>query len=70
MCLSKLISQEPARGSWARNLRISFKLTQKELACLARVTSKEVKLLEHNKPLSSDAERRILQELCAIRVHS
>lgn len=70
MCVSQLIDQESALGPWVRNLRVYLELTQQELACLAKVTSQEVNLLEHNKPLSSDAKRGILKELCTIRVHN
>ena len=57
-------------GPWVRNLRIYLKLTQKEIARLAKVTPEEVNLLENNKPLSFDIKNRILKELNNIRIHN
>ena len=69
MCVSLLMSQEAALGPRVRSLRISLRLTQPELAGLAKVTTEEVNLLEHDKPLLLDAKRRILKELYDIRAH-
>ena len=67
MCVSLLMGQEPSHGSRAKKLRISNRLTQQEPADLAKVTPEEVHLLEHDKPLSLDAERRIQKALCDIK---
>ena len=62
--------RESALGPWVRNLRIYLKLSQKEIARLAKVTTKEVNLLENNKLLSLDIKNRILRELNKIRIHN
>lgn len=52
---------------WAKNLRISLELTQKELAEIAKVPPKAVDLLEHNRPLPLDDKRKILTKLYALK---
>ena len=69
MCISLLIGQESSWGYMVRKLRISNLLTQQELAAMAGVSQKEVKLLEHNMPLRLEAKRRILQELWAMKAN-
>lgn len=70
MCVSLLIGQEPALGTWVRSLRIYLELTQQDLAGLAEVTPEEVNRLEHDRPLTSEAKRRILRELLSRRSHN
>ena len=62
--------RESPLGQWAKNLRIYLKLSQKEIARLARVTTKEVNLLENNKLLPLDIKNRIIKELNKIRIHN
>ena len=62
--------RKSALGPWVRNLRIYLRLTQKEIARLAKVTPEDVNLLENNKPLSVDIKNRIIKELNNRRVHN
>ena len=50
-------------GYYARNLRTYLELSPKELAKLAKVSTKAVDLLEHNQPLHGDDKRKIITEL-------
>lgn len=52
-------------GFYARNLRMHMELTQKELAKLARVSSKAVEMLESNQPLPLEEKQKILTQLYA-----
>ena len=62
--------RKSALGPWVRNLRVYLKLTQKEIARLAKVTTEEVNLLENNKPISLNIKNRIIKELNNRRVHN
>ena len=64
------VSQESSIGFKVRKLRVSRLLTQRELADMARVSQKDVSLLEHNLPVRLDAKRRILKELYARKASS
>lgn len=57
-------------GPWVRELRLYLKLTQKEIARIARVRQEDINLLERNQPLSSEIKSRILAELNNIRVRN
>lgn len=62
------IHPTPTLGPWVRNLRLYLKLTQKEIARLAKVTIEDIALLEDSKPISPDTMRRIFKELHKKRV--
>ncbi len=64
------IDRKSALGPWVQNLRIYLKLTQKEIARLAKVTKEEVNSFENNELLPADVKSRILRELWNIRVHN
>ena len=53
------------QGYYVRSLRRHLELSQKELAKLAKVTTKTVDLLENNQPLPLDDKREILSQLYA-----
>jgi len=59
------VSQESSLGFEIRKLRVSRRLTQKELANMARVSQKDISLLEHGLPIQLDTKRRLLKELWA-----
>ncbi len=59
------VSQESSLGFEIRKLRVSRRLTQKELANMARVSQKDISLLERNLPVQLDATRRLFKELWA-----
>ena len=59
------VSQESSPGFEIRKLRVSRRLTQKELAEIAQVSQKDISLLEHNLPVQLDAKRRLFKELWA-----
>lgn len=50
-------------GLWVKNVRTSVNLTQKQLAKIARVSTRSVKSLEMNLPLTLEDKRRILTQL-------
>lgn len=58
-------TQELPIGFKAKRLRISQRLTQRELASMAGVSQEEVELFEQNQPVPLDSRRRILKELWA-----
>ena len=55
-------------GSDARKLRISLRISRRELADAAGVTGQAVNLFEHNLPVTLDSKRRILKELWAKKI--
>jgi transcriptional regulator with XRE-family HTH domain len=59
-----------ALGAWAKNLRIYLKLSQKEIARLAKVSLEDVDLFEKNRPLATEIKNRIVKELNNIRTHN
>ncbi len=63
--MSKILSadRKASIGSEARKLRISLRLTQRELAHVAGVSPKDVALLERDQHLPLDRKLNILQEL-------
>lgn len=61
-------TQELPLGFKAKRLRISQRLTQRELADIAGVPIEEVELFEHNQPVPLDTRRKILKELWAKKV--
>jgi transcriptional regulator with XRE-family HTH domain len=63
MSISLLYGLPTTLGSWARNLRMDLELSRKEIAGLAKVSTKSVDLLENNEPLILDNKRRILAAL-------
>ena len=67
---SLMIDQGPELGHWARNLRSSLRLTQQQLAHLAKVTPEEVSLFEQDKLLSVDIKLQILKELTVRKVYN
>ena len=58
-------TQELPLGFKAKRLRISQRLTQRELANIAGVSQEEVELFEQNQPVPLDSRRKILKELWA-----
>jgi len=56
-----------SHGGTVSRLRRAMKLTQQEVADMARVSRTEVHLFERNQPVRLDARRRILKELWALR---
>lgn len=63
--MTKILSadKKTSVGSEARKLRISLRLTQRELALVAGVSPKDVALLERNQYLPLNRKLNILQEL-------
>jgi len=59
------VSQESSLGFEIRKLRVSRRLTQKELAEIAQVSQKDISLLERSLPVQLGAKRRLLKELWA-----
>ena len=59
------VSQESSLGFEIRKLRVSRRLTRKELANMAQVSQKDISLLEHNLPVQLDVKRRLFKELWA-----
>jgi DNA-binding XRE family transcriptional regulator len=57
-------------GFEARKLRVSLRLTRRQLADLAGVSLEAVNTFEHNLPLLLDIKRRILRELWAKKQRS
>jgi hypothetical protein len=55
-------------GSDARRLRISLRISRRELADAAGVSEQVVNLFEHNLPVTLDSKRRILKELWAKKI--
>jgi transcriptional regulator with XRE-family HTH domain len=58
-------TQELPLGFKAKRLRVSMRLTQRELANMAGVPQEEIELFEHNHPVPLDSRRKILKELWA-----
>lgn len=54
-------------ASWARKVRTSLTLTQRELAKRAGVSRGDVDRLENNRPLPADVRYKLLRELWAAR---
>ncbi len=65
MAKAPTLARESSIGFKAKRLRISQRLTQRELANLAGVSLEEVDLFEHNLPIPLDSKRKILKELWA-----
>lgn len=57
-------------GTWAKNLRIYLKISQKEIARLANVSPEDVDHFEKNRPLATEIRDRIVKELNNIRMHN
>ncbi len=55
-------------GVQVRDLRVYLELTEKELAKIARVSTKAVYLFEHNQPMPLDDKRKILTVLYARKI--
>jgi len=53
------------QGFWVRSLRTHLELSQKELAKLAKVSTKAVDLLEKGQALPLEEKRKILAQLYA-----
>ncbi len=60
---TKLFVREPTVSSQAREMRVRLGLTQKELACAAGVTEKDIKSLERDLPVTSDCKTTVLKTL-------
>jgi transcriptional regulator with XRE-family HTH domain len=54
-------------GDWAKNVRLSRKISQSELARRCGVSSHEVSLFEKNQPVKLQVKLRLLHELWANR---
>ena len=63
-------SQKTSSGSECRKLRMSLHLTQRELARMAGVSLKDIRLLEQNLPLPLGHKIIILRELWGRIVNS
>ena len=59
--------REASIGLWVRNLRVSLKLTEQELANMAGVSKEEVYLFEHNLPVELDIKTKLLKQLYAVK---
>jgi transcriptional regulator with XRE-family HTH domain len=57
-------------GCKVRKLRIAQRLSRRQLAEMAGVSSEAVDLFERNLPLPLDYKRRILRELWAVKTKS
>ena len=70
--MSKILSdsQKTSRGSECRKLRMSLHLTQQELSHIARVSLKDIRLLEQDLPLPLGRKIIILRELWGRIVNS
>jgi hypothetical protein len=54
-------------GAEARHLRMTFLLSQQDVADLAGIPREHVELMEHNYPVPLDSKRRIMKELWTIK---
>lgn len=68
MCALIEIDSTSTLGPWVKHFRLYLRMTQKEIARLAKVNVKDIVHLENNQPLSSEIRTRILKELYKIRV--
>ena len=59
------LSKETSAGCRARKLRLACRITRRELAAGAGVSTQEIGLFERNMPLPLDTRRRLLKELWA-----
>jgi transcriptional regulator with XRE-family HTH domain len=55
-------------GSQVKKLRVSGRMTRRQLADAAGVSTEEVRLFERNLPVPLDSRRRMLKELWARKV--
>ena len=55
-------------GVQVRDLRVYLELTEKELAKIAKVSTKAVYLFEHSQPMPLDDKRKILTVLYARKI--
>ncbi len=63
--MTKILSDDriASVGSETRRLRMSLHLTQKELACVAGVSLRDIRLLEQGWPVPVSCKIKILREL-------
>jgi len=55
-------------GSQVKKLRVSGRMTRRQLAAAAGVSTEEVYLFEQNLPVPLDSKRKMLKELWARKV--
>ncbi len=68
--MGAIISVKPeSPGVKAMRLRISQRLTRRELADMAGASTHDVNLLEHNLPLRLDTKLKLLRELWSRKTH-